>query len=57
MIAPDGWPMAISSLGSDLRRSLVLLLHKSDEPYVMRVDAKADALHAQWKPRGLRERP
>ena len=56
MIAPDGWPMAISSLGSDLRRTLVLVLHRSDEPYTMPVDAKADAPHAQWKPRGLCER-
>jgi len=55
MIAPDGWPMAISSLGRELRRTLVLVLHRSDEPYSMPVDARADAPNAQWKPRGLCE--
>ena len=53
MLAPEGWPMAIASLGSDTRRAVVLILHRSDEPYVMAVDAKADAPHAHWKPQGL----
>lgn len=42
--------MAISSLGPDLRRAVVLVLHRSDEPYVMPVAAKPEA---HWKPLGL----
>lgn len=53
MLAPEGWPMAISSLGPDLRRAVVLVLHKSDQPYVMPVDAQPDAPHAHWTPAGL----
>ena len=53
MLAPEGWPMAISSLGPDLRRTVVMVLHRSSEPYVMPVDSKADAPHAHWKPRGV----
>lgn len=53
MLAPEGWPMAISSLGNDTRRAVVLVLHRSAEPYVMPVDSKPDAPHAHWKPRGL----
>jgi len=45
--------MAISSLGQELRRALVLVLHRSDEPYVMPVAAKPEAPHAHWKPLGL----
>ncbi len=53
MLAPEGWPMAISSMGTELRRAVVLVLHRSDEPYAMAVDAKPDAPHAHWKPLGL----
>jgi hypothetical protein len=53
MLAPEGWPMAISSMGPDLRRTVVLVLHRSDQPYVMPVDSSPDAPHAHWKPRGL----
>jgi hypothetical protein len=53
MLAPDGWPMAIASLGSDTRRAVVLILHRSGEPYSMPVDARPDAPHAHWKPKGL----
>jgi quercetin dioxygenase-like cupin family protein len=53
MLVPEGWPMAISSLGTELRRALVLVLHRSGEPYVMRVNSTGDAPHAQWKPQGL----
>jgi hypothetical protein len=52
MLAPDGWPMTISSLGSDTRRAVVLILHRSDQPYVTAIDANADAPHAHWKPKG-----
>jgi hypothetical protein len=53
MLAPEGWPMAISSLGTDTRRAVVLVLHRSDEPYVMPVDSKPDAPHGHWQPKGL----
>ena len=53
MLAPEGWPMAISSLGTDTRRAVVLVLHRTGEPYVMPVDAQPDAPHAHWKPQGL----
>jgi quercetin dioxygenase-like cupin family protein len=53
MLAAEGWPMTISSLGSDTRRAMVLILHRSDEPSVMAIDANADAPHAHWKPKGL----
>lgn len=53
MLAPEGWPMGISSVGTELRRAVVLVLHKSAEPYVLAVDASPDAPHAQWKPKGL----
>lgn len=56
MIAPDGAPMAISSYGPDTRRAVVLVLHRSDEPYSMPVGARPDAAYAQWKPQGLCER-
>jgi len=51
MLAAEGWPMTISSLGSDTRRAVVLILHRSDEPSVMAIDAKADAPHAIGSPR------
>lgn len=51
MLAPEGWPMAIASLGPDTRRAIVL--HRSSEPYTMRVDAVGTAPHAHWRPKGL----
>ena len=53
MLAPEGWPMAISSVGTDLRRAVVLILHRSAENYVLPVASAADAPHAHWKPKGL----
>lgn len=53
MLAPEGWPMAISSLGTELRRAVVLILHRSAENYVLPVASSADAPHAHWKPQGL----
>ena len=65
-MVPDGWPMAISSVGGETRRALVLVLHRSSEPYSMAVDgtprgpvsAVSDhrshgAPHSDWKPQGL----
>lgn len=53
MIAPEGLPMAIASYGPDTRRAVVLILHRSDEPYSMPVDAPPHAPHAHWTPKGL----
>jgi hypothetical protein len=53
MLAPEGWPMAISSFGTDTRRSVFLVLHRSDQPYAMPVNARPDAPHAHWQPKGL----
>ena len=64
-MVPDGWPMAISSVGGETRRALVLILHRSSEPYSMAVDgtprvpvsAARDhrshgAPQSDWKPQG-----
>jgi hypothetical protein len=53
MLAPEGWPMAIASLGTETRRAVVLVLHRSSEPYVSRVDITPDAPHAHWQSKGL----
>jgi len=53
MLAPEGWPMAISSFGTDTRRSVFMVLHRSDERYALPVNAKPDSPHAQWQPKGL----
>ena len=53
MLAPEGWPMAIGSLGIETRRAVVLILHRSSEPFVMRIDNTPDAPHAHWQPKGL----
>jgi quercetin dioxygenase-like cupin family protein len=54
-MVPEGWPMTISAVGPRTRRALVLVLHRSDEPYSMPVDqhTHAGAPHAGWKPKGL----
>jgi hypothetical protein len=51
-MVPEGWPMAISSVGRETRRALVLVLHRSDLPYSMAVDDHRShgAPHAQWTP-------
>jgi len=53
MLAPEGWPMAIASLGTETRRAVVLVLHRSREPYVMPVGSPSDAPHAHWTSKGL----
>jgi quercetin dioxygenase-like cupin family protein len=53
MLAPEGWPTAISSSGPDTRRAVVLVLHRSDEPYVMPVASNPNLPHAHWEPKGL----
>ena len=54
-MVPEGWPMAISSVGAETRRALVLILHRSSEPYSMAVDDHRShgAPHSDWKPQGL----
>ncbi|MEO8336736.1 MAG: hypothetical protein ABI664_17270 [bacterium] len=55
MLAPEGWPMAIAGIGDDTRRTVVLVLHRSSEPYTMPVNSKPDAPHAHWEPKGACE--
>ncbi len=45
VIVPEGPPMHLTATGRDLRRSLVLILHRSSKP--------ATTLVQDWKPRGL----
>jgi len=54
-MVPEGWPMAISSVGAETRRALVLILHRSAEPFSMAVDDHRShgAPHSDWKPQGL----
>jgi hypothetical protein len=54
-MVPEGWPMTISAMGPDTRRSLVLILHKSDLPFSMDVDDEQapGAPHSHWRPQGL----
>jgi hypothetical protein len=51
-LVPEGWPMAISSVGGDTRRALVLVLHRSHQPYTMAVHdhRRRGVPHAQWTP-------
>ena len=53
MLAPEGWPMAIGGVGTETRRAVVLILHRSEEPFSMAIDASPDAPHAHWQPKGL----
>jgi hypothetical protein len=55
MVAPEGWPMAISDLGSEVRRTVLLVLHPSKQPYTMKIDdpRSPDSPHSHWKPVGL----
>jgi len=53
MLAPEGWPMAISGLGTETRRAVVLILHRTSEPVAMPIDSSPDAPHAHWRPKGL----
>jgi quercetin dioxygenase-like cupin family protein len=54
-MVPEGWPMAVSGVGSDIRRTVLLVLHPSSEPYTMAIDdpKSPEAPHSHWKPRGL----
>lgn len=54
-MVPEGWPMAVSDAGSETRRTVVLILHPSAEPYSMAIDDPRSprAPHSHWKPKGL----
>jgi hypothetical protein len=54
-MVPEGWPMSIANVGPDTRRALVLILHRSGEPYSMHIDdpRSSGAPHSPWKPQGL----
>jgi quercetin dioxygenase-like cupin family protein len=54
-MVPDGWPMAVSGVGLETRRTVLLVLHPSSEPYSMAIDdpRMPGAPHSHWKPRGL----
>jgi quercetin dioxygenase-like cupin family protein len=54
-MVPEGWPMAVSGVGSETRRTVLLVLHPSSEPYSKAIDdpRSPGAPHSHWKPRGL----
>jgi quercetin dioxygenase-like cupin family protein len=54
-MVPEGWPMAISEVGTETRRTVLLVLHPSSEPYSGPIDdaRNPEAPHSHWKPRGL----
>lgn len=45
VIVPGGPPMELTATGTEIRRSIVLILHDSSQP--------ATRMERQWKPRGL----
>lgn len=49
VIVPEGPPMSLTATGTEMRRSLVLILHDSTQP--------ATTLVSNWKPKGLCEKP
>jgi quercetin dioxygenase-like cupin family protein len=54
-MVPEGWPMAVSDAGLETRRTVLLVLHPSSEPYSSAIDdpRSPGPPHAHWKPRGL----
>ncbi len=44
-VVPQGPPMILQSVGSDTRRSVLLVLHESSQPW--------STLASDWKPKGL----
>jgi quercetin dioxygenase-like cupin family protein len=55
MLVPEGWPMAIADLGTEIRRTVLLVLHPSSEPYAASIDDPnhPGAPHSHWQARGL----
>lgn len=44
-VVPEGPPMALSSVGTETRKSVLLVLHDASQPWV--------AVASDWKPKGL----
>ena len=44
-VVPEGPPMALSSVGTETRRSVLLVLHDTSRPWI--------AMESEWKPKGL----
>ena len=44
-VVPEGPPMALSSVGTETRRSVLLVLHDTSRPWI--------AMESDWKPKGL----
>ena len=44
-VVPEGPPMALSSVGTETRRSVLLVLHDSSQPWI--------TMESDWKPKGL----
>jgi quercetin dioxygenase-like cupin family protein len=44
-VVPEGPPMALSSVGPETRRSVLLVLHDTSRPWI--------AMESEWKPKGL----
>jgi len=44
-VVPEGPPMALSSVGTEMRRSVLLVLHDTSQPWI--------TMENDWKPKGL----
>jgi len=44
-VVPEGPPMALSSVGTQMRRSVLLVLHDTSQPWI--------TMDSDWKPKGL----
>jgi quercetin dioxygenase-like cupin family protein len=44
-IVPEGPPMALSTVGTEIRRSVLLVLHDTSQPWI--------TMESDWKPKGL----
>src|SRR2546426_415699 len=44
-VVPEGPPMALSSVGTETRRSVLLVLHDTSQPWI--------TIASDWQPRGL----
>ena len=44
-VVPEGPPMALSSVGTETRRSVLLVLHDTSQPWI--------TMESDWKPKGL----
>jgi len=53
LLAPEGEPMTIASVGGEMRRTVFMVLHRSSQPYVLRQATTSDAPHAHWESKGL----